>query len=57
MVPHVFWLHMNETYDWQWFCSDVNGHLIAVSSDSFFSRADAERAMLSARHGISLTIH
>jgi hypothetical protein len=57
MVPHAFWLHMNESYMWQWFCSDTNGSLVATSVDWFFSRADAEKAMLTARHGMALTIH
>lgn len=46
-----FWLHMNDEYMWRWYCSDPNGDLVAISAQSFFKLADAERAADAARAG------
>jgi hypothetical protein len=51
----TFWLHMNESYMWRWFCSASDGTIIAISAQSFFNLADAERALSWARSVIGKT--
>jgi len=45
MPSLTFWLHMNDQYMWRWLCYDSAGQLFAISAQSFFDLADAERAM------------
>lgn len=55
-MPHLsFWLHMNDKYEWRWFCYDAEGNLFAISAQSFFNLVDAERAMEIARLSIGST--
>lgn len=51
----TFWLHMNDSYMWRWFCSTADGTVIAVSARSFFNLTDAERALRWARSVIGQT--
>ena len=52
-MPNLtFWLHMNDKYMWRWFCYDDAGQLFAISAQSFFDLAEAERAMKIAKLGL-----
>ena len=44
MDPLSPWLHLDDQYMWQWYCSDAAGRPVPIGR-WWFNRADAERAM------------
>jgi uncharacterized protein YegP (UPF0339 family) len=44
-----FWLHMDGEFMWRWWCFDANRTLVAHSTEWFFSRDDAEAAIVAAK--------
>lgn len=44
-----FWLHMDESYMWRWYCYDANRALVARSAEVFFSCSEAEAAIKAAK--------
>ena len=40
------YLHMNERWLWRYFILDTNGNIAAMSSCTYFSRGEAEAALM-----------
>jgi hypothetical protein len=48
-----YYLHMDEKYLWRWYCIDQHGSTVCVSNRTYFTRHDAEYALMTFRQGPS----